>query len=520
MHVNGLDTDTHKAHSLLKPLRLLPFLLLTGLAGCASLQTDSTAASQGPEKAVAQTAGDKTDPAPSTDAKAGSDADAKSNDADAKADPGTNAQQADSDNPPPFPQTALDDQPKTIWSAIRGGFELPDVSDEARVQAEIRWYADHPDYIERVTERAKPFLHYILQEVQERKLPTELVLLPIVESAYRPYAYSHSRAAGLWQFIPATGRRFGLEINWWYDGRRDIHASTNAALDYLSKLYNDLGHDWLLAIAAYNCGEGTVQRAIRYNKRHGRPTDFWHLRLPQETRHYVPKLLAVKHIISDPTPYKIALTDIPDEPVLKTVKLDSQIDMAIAARLADMDLDKLYRLNPGYNRWATAPNGPYYLLMPKQNAQTFETNLQDQPQRKLVLWERHRIRSGESLIAIARRYRTTVHQIKRVNHLHSNSIRAGHYLIVPKPTAEMTRYAIASPRLHRSVRGRGQRLVYTVKTGDSFWEIARYYKVSVHNLLRWNGMAPHDTLHPGMRLVVWKRVYTAQGTLGEDVASR
>ncbi|MBT8135057.1 MAG: transglycosylase SLT domain-containing protein, partial [Gammaproteobacteria bacterium] len=207
----------------------------------------------------------------------------------------------------------------SIWPRVRAGFQLPDDVEHKSLQDEIDWLARHPEYMQRVMRRADPFIYYILEEAEKRDLPTELVLLPIVESAYQPFAYSHGRAAGIWQFIPSTGKYYGLKQNWWYDGRRDIYASTQAALNYLESLNKQFKGDWMLALAAYNSGSGTVQRAIRRNKKQNKPTDFWHLKLPKETRAYVPKLLALKAVISDPDQYNVSLRCISDAPGFRQV---------------------------------------------------------------------------------------------------------------------------------------------------------------------------------------------------------
>ena len=210
---------------------------------------------------------------------------------------------------------------RDLWNRIRAGFQLEDM-DHPRIQRELNWYARHPEYMERVAERAQPYLHFIVEEFEKANIPSEIILLPIVESAFQPFAYSHGRAAGIWQFIPGTGRRFGLEQNWWYDGRRDVYASTMAAIKYLTSLNKQFDGDWMLALAAYNSGSGTVKRAIRRNKRQGKPTDFFSLHLPKETRAYAPKLMALKKLIANPEKYDMTIPSIPDEPYLARVKLE------------------------------------------------------------------------------------------------------------------------------------------------------------------------------------------------------
>ncbi|MBS3785862.1 MAG: transglycosylase SLT domain-containing protein, partial [Gammaproteobacteria bacterium] len=237
-----------------------------------------------------------------------------------------------------------------VWDRIRAGFSLP-AGDANRVARERQRYIGLNDFWTAVSERASPYLFHITEEIDTRGLPMEVALLPIVESAYKPTAYSHGRAAGLWQFIPSTGRHFGLDQNWWYDGRRDVLASTDAALTYLTNLHELFDGDWLLAFAAYNAGQGTVARAIKRNEAAGKPTDYWSLSLPRETMQYVPRLLAARDIVLDPSAYGVALLPVNNQPALSVVELEHQFDLALAAELAGIDMEMLYALNPGYNRW-------------------------------------------------------------------------------------------------------------------------------------------------------------------------
>lgn len=409
----------------------------------------------------------------------------------------------------PKAEPAKPAKPENLWVSIREGLALPEPHN-ARVEEQLAWYARHPEYLTRAFARSEPFLHFIQQEVQARHMPSEIALLPVVESAFRPFAYSHGRAAGLWQFIPSTGRRFGLKQNWWYDGRRDVYASTRAALDYLNQLKDDFNGDWLLALAAYNSGEGTVLAAQARNRRLGRPTDFWHLDLPPETRAYVPKLLALGELVADPQRYGIRLPPIPNKPFLAVVQIHSQIDLARAADLAGLSLDEIYRLNPGFNRWATAPNGPHRLLLPKDDAVAFLGKLADLPARERISWTRHRIRPGETLSVIARHYHTTVAMLRRVNHLRSNMIRVGRHLLIPTASESLARYHLSADQRHmaalrRAPSRRSRKEVHIVRPGDTLWRIARNFGVSLRALARWNGLAPGDVLHPGRKLVIWKR---------------
>ncbi len=396
----------------------------------------------------------------------------------------------------------------SIWPRIRAGFQLPVDIKHPSLQNEINWFAKHKEYMQRVMHRADPFLYYIVEEAEKRNLPTELVLLPIVESAYQPFAYSHGRAAGIWQFIPATGRLYGLKQNWWYDGRRDIYASTQAALNYLENLNKLFKGDWMLALAAYNSGSGTVQRAVKRNKKRNLPTDFWHLKLPKETRAYVPKLLALKEIISNPELYSISLRCIPDAPGFQQVKTSAQIDLALAAELAELDLKTLYNYNPAFNRWATDPDGPHSLILPTASAEIFKKNYAKLPANEHLRWTRHKIKQGETLGHLAVKYKTSVKHLRKVNSIRGNNIRAGKYIMIPVASKNNSSYALSSTQRLKATqnikRGNNKtRINHRVQNGESFWTISRKYKVNMHNLAKWNGMAIRDQLRKGQKLVIW-----------------
>lgn len=403
-----------------------------------------------------------------------------------------------------------------IWERIRRGMRL-EGRDHPGIARDLEWYARNQAYLDRVAERAQPYLHLIVEEVEKRGMPSELALLPVVESAFQPFAYSHGRAAGIWQFVPGTGRRFGLRQTWWYDGRRDIARSTQAALDYLQFLNKEFQGDWLLALAAYNSGEGTVLRAQRNNLRKGKPTDFWSLDLPRETRGYVPKLLAISAIVADPAAYGIALKPIADEPYLVEVDVGSQIDLDLAAELAGISLDDMYRYNPAFNRWATDPDGPHTLLVPVANAEIFQARLAELPETERIQWVRHAIRNGDTLASIANRYRTTVTLIKSVNGIRGNTIHVGHSLVIPVARKDLSRYSLsAEQRLARiqETQRKGERIEYVVQEGDSLWSIAQAHGVSVKQLAQWNGMAPRDVLLPGRSLVIWSQPMQEEDSTG------
>lgn len=413
-------------------------------------------------------------------------------------------------------------QTNSLWTAMREGFALDLSYDNPRIATERRWYQKNPRYIERVFTRASPFLHHIAKRAEERGVPLEFALLPVVESAFDPFAYSHGRASGLWQFIPGTARRFGLKQNWWYDGRRDVLASTEAALDYLETLNRLFDGDWLHALAAYNAGEGNVLKAIRKNRAKGKSTSFWVLDLPRETEAYVPRLLALSQIVADPDRYGVTLVDIPDEPRIGVVALESQIDLAQAARLADMDLDTLYRYNPAFNRWATDPDGPHRLLLPRDRIAHFEEAYRKLPREQRITWTRYVIKPGDSLIKLARKHQTTPEIIQKANQIRGNMIRVGQTLMIPTASAEWERYTysqdnrLARQQSAQPSKSRDTRVEHTVRQGDTLWDLSRKYGVSTRQLAKWNGMAPGDTLKPGKRLVIWKKGSATVAAVGED----
>ena len=393
------------------------------------------------------------------------------------------------------------------WARIRGGLSLPHPL-HPRVEHQIEWYRNNPEYLDRLAQRARPYLAYIVREVEKKGLPAEFALLPVVESAFRVYAYSRKGASGLWQFMPSTGRLYGLKQNWWYDGRRDVVASTHAALRYLTKLMRDFDDDRLLAVAAYNWGEGNVRRAIARNRSRGKTTDVWSLRLPRETRVHVSRLLAIAAVVGDPERYGVVLESIPDRVEFEPVALDGQIDLSVAADLAGITLDEVYALNPGFGRWATDPRGPHLLQLPRAAVERFRTNLAQHPPQDLGHWIRHDIARGDTLGGIANRYGTTVAVLKQANRLSSNLIRAGRHLMVPTSAGSLD-----APQPGATMRARFDasgpldptNSTYRVRRGDSLSQIAHNHGMSTSQLAAWNGLSVNTVIHPGQRLTVHRR---------------
>ena len=395
------------------------------------------------------------------------------------------------------------DQYPDVFDRIRAGFKLEDI-ESPRIDQQLAFYANNPQYLERVFGRAGLYLHHIVQEIETRGMPLELALLPVVESAFEPYARSWATANGLWQFMPGTGERFGLKQDWWYDGRRDVIASTRAALDYLQYMHDEFFDDWLLAIAAYNCGEFRVQREVNANRAAGKPVDFFSLRLPSETRAYVPKLLAMRRLIANPEDYGIAFSPIANEPYFARVDTGGQLDLSLAAELAGITIDEIYELNPGFHRWATDPAGPHFLLLPRDTADAFSRNLDLLSPDERVRVSIHKVRQGETVASIAKKYKTQAIVVRDMNNLGTESLMLGAELRVPTAVVNLpSKVMLAAAR----VDGRGNRsgrrpAVHVVRSGDSLWRIAKSHRMDVNTLARMNGMGPGDTLRTGQKLVL------------------
>ena len=397
-----------------------------------------------------------------------------------------------------------------MWARIRAGFKMQKL-DGPLVAKHEQWFMNNPEYMERMLERAGMYLYYIVEEVEKRGMPMEIALLPAIESAYKPYAYSRAKAAGLWQFIPSTGKLYGLKANWWYDGRRDVEAATNAALNYLDKLHNDFNGDWHLALAAYNAGEGKVSRMMEYNRRRGLPTTYEHLKLKPETRNYVPRLLAFVNIIAEPEKYGIQLAAIPNKPYFAKVETKSQIDLGVAAKLADLQIDDLHKINPGHNRWATDPEGPHYLFVPVDKKELLEEALNNLPEDERVQYRRHQVARGETMSQISKRYSVTPEAVKSANQIKGGSLRVGQDLLIPMSDrsispviAAQTKTKTVTVASAKTPANRGANpIIHRVRSGETLYSISRKYNVLMRQLAAWNLMRPGDVLRLGQRLKVW-----------------
>lgn len=543
----------------------ISLLALSMLAACAGVPAHHPEAASPPTaSAGTETAPQQPAPPPDTTAQL---QDATSDEAEASSAPAPTPAAA-----APTPAAAADDQTDSsvqlaastslpapsndLWQRLRDGFGLPDM-DTPLVHRNEEWYAQRPEYVQRMVERSKRYLYYVLQEVEKRRMPTEIALLPMVESAYNPMAYSRSHASGIWQFTAGTAQHYGLKRNWWYDGRRDIVAATDAALDYLENLYQMFG-SWDLALAAYNWGEGAVSRAVARNQAKGKATDYLSLRLPEETRNYVPRLIALKHIVMDPAKFGLSLAPIPDRPYFTTVTLDHPVDVKVAAHLAEMPTDEFESLNPAYNRPVVTTHGDATLLLPVGKADTFSENLENYSG-TLVSWRSYTAPKRESLSKIARHFRIHLARLKEINDIapRRRVARRGETLLVPKTTAKRLAIADATPvsghvivrrgetlygiarrhgvsvaqlkawngltsnhlkigqRLllraahrHKALAAtngepKGRHTVYTVRRGDTLHSIARRFNVAVNDLQRWNNLDRGHTLHPGEKVEVY-----------------
>lgn len=402
----------------------------------------------------------------------------------------------------PLQLESLNNEPKDLWERIRSGFALTEL-DSPLVQEHEAWYANRPDYVQRTVERSQRYLFHIVEEVEKRGMPTEIALLPIIESAYNPKAYSTSHASGIWQFIPSTGKHFGLDQNLLYDGRRDILAATDAALDYLQKLYNMFGN-WELALAAYNWGEGSVSRAIAKNQANGEPTDYLSLRMPPETRNYVPKLIAVKNIVMNPVAYGLALNSIPNSPYFATVKLKQHMDVAVAARLAEVPLDEFIALNPAYNKPLVAGIGKPTLLLPVDKVNSFSLNLENN-ERPLSSWQTYTPRRGEKLAAIAQRFGISLARLKEINAITGRKKQVvAQTLLVPVTKSGKAPALLAhipQPEAAGDSAVPGRNATHVVGRGDTVLNIAKRYGMTPAELKSRNGLKSNN-LGRGQKLTV------------------
>ncbi len=473
-----------------RPARFLAGLAALVLAGCANLSGERPAA-----------------PMPATPAPEPAAAALPA--ATAELTPAPPAAEADSAPAPLLPRTRLDPQQDAmrseLWQRLRAGFSLPDLDGEL-VRKWEQWYASRPDYVQRMTERGGRYLFYIVEEIERRGMPAELALLPFIESAFNPQAESHARASGMWQFMPATGHDFELRQNVFRDDRRGVLASTRAALDYLQRLYTQFG-DWQLALAAYNWGQGNVQRAIQRNQRAGLGTGYADLRMPEETRNYVPKLQAVKNIVARPAAFAVALPPLGDHPYFLSVLVERDIDVALAARLAGLELVDFQQLNPQMNKPVILAAGTPQLLLPYDNANRFvrQLTLHAGPLSSWTAWVAPKtLKPAEA----ARQVGMPEALLREINHIPPRMlVRAGSTLLVPRSahaTADVSAHIAQTAMMVLAPESRPlRRLAFKAgKQGDSVAAVARRYKLGAAQVAQWNNVAPQARFKPGQQVLV------------------
>ena len=396
--------------------------------------------------------------------------------------------------------------PQDVWERMRQGFQLQDgLGVNPRIEQQRLWFASNPEYLENASSRGSLYIHYIVERLEERNMPLELALLPVIESAYNPMAYSRADAVGLWQFIPSTGRYFNLRQDRFYDGRKDITASTIAAMNYLTRLHDMFNGDWLLALAAYNAGEGTVSRAIERNEKLGLPTEYWNLPLPQETRDYVPKLLALSQVVMAPEAYGVNLSPIANEPYFATVEVNQPMDLSRVAALAEIDEDEMIQLNPAFKQKATM-DGPQHLLVPSSKAQLLTASLSRMKPEELIslrpkkpvfeslagnpparLTRRYKVKTGDNLTSIAKANRVDVKDLQHWNKLSGHHLKVGQTLVMQDNA--------------RTLAGKKASTTYKVQKGDSLYIVAKRFNVEMQHLKRLNPRTG-QALKPGQILTV------------------
>jgi membrane-bound lytic murein transglycosylase D len=392
-----------------------------------------------------------------------------------------------------------------LWERLRKGAQMDTGFDNDRIAIQRNWYLKNDDYLSRMARRASRYLYYTVSEAEKRNMPTELALLPVIESAYDPFAYSHANAAGMWQFIPGTATIMGVKQNEWFDGRRDVIESTRAAYDFLSLLYGKFG-DWQLALAAYNAGPGAVQRAINRNRAAGLPTDFWSLKLPAETRAYVPRFLAIAQIVKSPESFGVELRPLLNQPHFRPITIKGQVDITQAASIAGVSLKEFLQLNPGFKRQATDPEGPHRLLVPTALPVDFEADIAALPVPETVVAETYTVRKGDTLYAVARRFDVQPTKLKEINNLKSDKLTAGRTLTITRANVspefvalreelKLDRAAYASKRMAGAKR-------YKVRRGDTLGSIARRHGVSLTTLAKLNRISPKAKVRAGQMLTV------------------
>jgi len=411
------------------------------------------------------------------------------------------------------------EQYNNLWHRVTAQFSMPIPQHNSDIEAKKRFYLRHQMVLKQATANAAPFLYHIVTELEKRKLPLELALLPIVESSYNPKAGSASKVLGAWQFNSMTAKNFGLQQNVWFDGRRDVVQSSKAAFDYLKYIYSNADQDWLSAIAGFNSGENRVFKAIEQNKKVGKATDFWSLQLPSQSTSYIPKLLALAELMKHPDKYAITIPEIANKPQTRLVKINRSVDLEAIAPLVGISLKGLQRLNPGFKS-TTAPNDNYVLVLPLDSAEDIKQQIAALPKVKLKSEaSQYRVRPGDSLSKIAARFKTTVPVLSQANQLKNAALKVGQVLWIPGTESNNSQ---TEPKASKQVE---QRQTYQVKAGDTLWQIAKKLNVSTKDLQRWNKLTANSALKPGQSLQFYadsrhqEKKMTYQVKTGDSFAS-
>ena len=382
--------------------------------------------------------------------------------------------------------------PADLWARTRLNLSWQTI-ENARVDKARRSLLRQANYFSVVAERADYYLFYIVEEVEKRGMPVELALIPVVESTLDPLAGSYAGAAGLWQIMPRTGTHLGLEQNAWYDGRQALRDSTDGALDYLQSMYEQFDEDWLLALAAYNAGGGNISRAQQRNREKGLDTDYWSLNLPREAYNYVPKIIALSQIIADPQQYDVEIPMVANAPSFEIADTGGPLLFVEAAQLAGVDIDTLRALNPGHLRGTLSPHRPAELLLPIGTRDRFEANVEQRSPDQILQWQTYRIKRGDNLGKIARKFNTDIAMLQQINGIRGTKIRTGDTLKIPGAQGNQ----LLASRDEATPTG------YQVRMGDSLYRIADRFKVSISSIIAWNALDPDDYLHPGQKLTLY-----------------
>ena len=394
---------------------------------------------------------------------------------------------------------------RNVWSAMRPNFRLLTAKNERNSQKELHWYLTHRRSLHKVLSQSAPYIYYIYQSTQQKNMPAEVALIPAVESNYNPFLYSVDGAVGLWQLMPGTASGLSIKINWWYDGRRNVVDSTKAALTYIGYLDGFFHGNWLKVFASYDSGAGTVERADRIQRRHLGYNNYWTLHLPQETKRYTPKIIALAMIIKNPKKYNVVLPTVPNKPFFAPVKCDKSYSIKQIAQLAHVSINEIRLLNAGFRRSVTPSDHKYSILLPISNIPTFDQNTELMHNAKNSSnWHHYVVKNGDTLSGIAHKYHVNIKLIKRVNGLKNNILHARQNLIIPSTNAAppyasaLVNESIAEDHIPGPMR-----VTYKVKAGDTVQRIARIYGLKEKAILYWNNITKHTVLTKGEQLLIW-----------------